>query len=106
MAQFIRLQRICREDKVFEEEKWLMNGRFLSQGYESGTIQRTVNIVDTIQRESLYKIKKRKRSSVGVPVFHTPYSLEFHKIIRRIIERHIPIIYEDDVYANIFVQRG
>lgn len=96
----IRLWRICSEDKVYEEEKQLMSGKFLSLGYELSTIQRAVTIADNIERNSLLDDKGGKRSPVSVPIFSIPYSLEFNKI-RRIVERHIPILYEDDVYANI-----
>lgn len=105
VGQLIRLQRICSEDTVYEEEKQLMNWRFLSQGYELGTIQRAINIVDNMQRKSLLEDKVRKWSSVCTPVFSTPYNLEFNKI-RRIIEQHIPILYEDDIYLIQRIQKG
>lgn len=82
-----------------------MTDRFLSRGYNRDVMRRAVDAMDTIQRSALLQNKKKKRLIVEVPVFSTPYSLEFGKI-RRIIEWHISIHNDDETYAKVLSRRA
>lgn len=77
-----------------------MSKRFLKRGYGENILHRAINIAEGTKREKILCDKKPRWGNVSVPVFSTPFSLEFRKI-RNILTRHIPILFEDDIFAKV-----
>lgn len=102
VGQFLRLRRVCSEEGDFQQEKKDMCERFIARGYKPSTLNRAQGIVEATPRQHLLTHKKNRPGLFNTLNFSTPFSMEFNKI-RRIIERHILILFEDECYGKILV---
>lgn len=71
-----------------------MNDRFLRRGYGENMLHSAINIAEVTKREKLLCDK------MPIPMFSTPFTLEFRKILS-ILTCHIYNLFEDDIFAKV-----
>lgn len=77
--------------------------RFKDRGYPDHIITKALSVARSIPRANLLKSlsSHRKLTSFNnIPVFSTPYSLEFQKI-KNTVTKYLPILYSDPAYSEI-----
>lgn len=91
-----------------------MQSRFFDRGYTIPALDRAFNIASKVEssnllhQDSTNRNKSRDRGkhvsrfdkSINIPVFSTPYSLEFNKI-KNTIEKYLPVLYNDPTYVQV-----
>lgn len=100
VGQFLRVRRICSEEGDFQQERDRMYSRFLDRGHQLNTIKRAIEIAESTSRERLLRDKRRELTSLRTQSFLDSYSLEYKKI-KKILQRYVPILYEDECHAKI-----
>lgn len=72
-GQFLRLERICNKETVFDSEAQVMGERFIQRGYRRETIEKVYNRAKDMDRESLLTLRQREQKENSV-TFVSEYS--------------------------------
>lgn len=95
------VRRICSDDEQFELEATSLYKRFLNRGYLKWVIIRALAIARSKDRKDLLEKRTEDNNLHQIKLTHfTPYSVEFGEI-RNIINKHLPMLYSDEVCASI-----
>ena len=99
-SQFMRVKRICSEEKDFDFESKKMAEHFYKQGYPKQIVEKQRQKVKCIKREELLQVKppKEKSDRIVMPICYHQKNVAVVKVLKR----NFPILQNDDEVCDIF----
>ena len=103
-GQFIRIKRICSEEKDFDSHAQVMKTHFVARGYSEKNLDRTITEVKKLKREDLLKDKDLNSSKDPQSIFVCTWHPKLNNLKLLLQECH-KILDADPRLKKIFTEK-